>query len=75
MVYASLQGYSSGSSVPSMIVAVPCSPEVLVYLMHVDNVSTVGCLSFGPIEVVLCFCDLSVREKDWHSRARGAKVT
>ncbi len=46
MVCASLQGYSSGSSVPSMIVAVPGSPEVLVYLMHVDNVSTVGYLSF-----------------------------
>ncbi len=37
---------------------------------------TVGCLSFGPI-VSLQFscCDLSVREKDWRSRARGALST
>ena len=34
--------------------------------------STCGCLSFEPIEKILFFCDLSVREKDWCSRARGA---
>ncbi len=27
-----------------------------------------GYLSFGPIEKILCFCDLSVREKDWRSK-------
>ena len=38
---------------------------------------TVGYLSFGPIEKYKknVFCDLSVREKDWRSRARGAKAT
>ena len=36
---------------------------------------TVGCLSFGPIEKILCFCDVSVREKDWRSRARGVQAT
>ncbi len=29
---------------------------------------TVGYLSFGPIEKILCFCDLSVREKDWRGK-------
>ena len=37
---------------------------------------TVGYLSFGPIEKMYnVFCDLSVREKDWRSRARGVKAT
>ncbi len=36
---------------------------------------TVGYLSFGPIEKQYVFCDVSVREKDWRSRARGAKAT
>ena len=31
--------------------------------------------SVGPIEKMLCFCDFCVREKDWCSRARGAKAT
>ncbi len=35
------------------------------------EMDTVGYLSFGPIDK-LCFCNLSVREKDWRSRARGA---
>jgi hypothetical protein len=34
-----------------------------------------GYLSFGPIEKHYVFCDLSVREKDWRSRARGAQAT
>jgi hypothetical protein len=36
---------------------------------------TLGNLSFGSIEKYYVFCDLSVREKDWHSRARGAKAS
>jgi hypothetical protein len=36
---------------------------------------TVEYLSFGSIENIKCFCDLSVREKDCRSRARGAKAT
>ena len=27
-----------------------------------------GYLSLGPIEKILCFCDLSVREKDWRGK-------
>ncbi len=37
--------------------------------------STVGYLSFGPIEKILCFCDLSVRKKVWRSHARGETET
>jgi hypothetical protein len=38
--------------------------------------STVGYLSFGPIEnKYYDFCDQSVREKAWRSRARGAQAT
>ncbi len=36
---------------------------------------TVEYLSSGPIEKYYVFCDLSVREKDWRSRARRAKAT
>jgi hypothetical protein len=37
---------------------------------------TAGCLRFGPIDKIFyVFGDLSVREKDWRSRARGAKAT
>ncbi len=36
---------------------------------------TAGYLSFGPIEKYCVFCELSVREEDWRSRARGAKAT
>jgi serine/threonine protein kinase len=32
-------------------------------------------LSFGPIEKILCICDLSVCKKDWRSCARGANAT
>jgi hypothetical protein len=32
---------------------------------------TVGYLSFGPIEKILCFCDLSVREKDWRAASQA----
>ena len=39
------------------------------------KVCTVGYLSFGPIENILCFCDLCAREKDWHRRACGTKAT
>ena len=34
-----------------------------------------GYLSFGPIgKIVLCFCDVSVREKDWRSRAGSRRL-
>ncbi len=36
---------------------------------------TVWFLSFGPIEKYYDFCDLRVREKDWHSRARVTPAT
>jgi hypothetical protein len=36
---------------------------------------TAGYLSFGPIEEYYEFCNLCVREKDWCSRACGAKAT
>ncbi len=29
---------------------------------------TAGYLSFGPIENAICFCDLSVCEKDWRGK-------
>ena len=36
---------------------------------------TAGCLSVGPIEkYIMCFVTLAC-EKDWRSRARGAKAT
>jgi len=45
-------------------------------LPQVHLQSTVVCLSFGPIEnIYYVFCDLSVRENDWRSRARAAKAT
>ncbi len=37
--------------------------------------STAVCLSFGPILKYFIFCDLSEREKDWRSRARGVQAT
>ena len=33
-----------------------------------------SCLRFGSIEKYYAFCDLSVREKAWCSRVRGAKA-
>jgi hypothetical protein len=36
---------------------------------------TAGYLNFGPIEKILCFCDLSVCEKAWRSLVRGSKAT
>ncbi len=33
--------------------------------------STVGYLSFVPIEKILCFCDLSVREKAWRAASQA----
>ena len=35
----------------------------------------VGYLSLGPIQKTLRFCDISVREKAWRSRAIGVKAT
>jgi hypothetical protein len=49
--------------------------------MHPDQVEllcacTAGCLSFYPIvSLQYSCCDLSVREKAWCCRKRGAKVT
>ncbi len=40
--------------------------------LNVDPASTVGYLSVGPMAQLLLFCDLSVREKAWRSRKRGA---
>ena len=37
--------------------------------------TTLGYPSFGPIKNINVFCDVSVREKDWRSRARGAQAT
>ncbi len=41
--------------------------------LRCDAHVTVGYLSFGPIENIYVFCDLSVREKDWRSRAQDAE--
>ena len=57
-------------------VCVPWSRCACVCVCFMNQDSTVGYLSFGPIEKnIYVFCDLSVREKDWRSRARGAKAT
>ncbi len=32
---------------------------------------TVGYLSFGPIEKILLFCDLCVREKNWRAASQA----
>ncbi len=32
-----------------------------------QGTSAVRCLSFGPFQKILCFCDISVREKDWRA--------
>ncbi len=46
------------------------------FVSCVPNSNTAGYLSFGPIvKKDYVFCDVSVREKDWRSRARGAKAT
>ncbi len=34
-----------------------------------------GYLSFGPIGKILCFCDVSVREKDWQARPLSTCTT
>ena len=30
--------------------------------------NTMGYLRFEPIEIILCFCDISAREKDWRGK-------
>jgi hypothetical protein len=35
--------------------------------MH-DWLTAMGYLSFGPIDIFVCFCDLSVCEKDWFGK-------
>ena len=53
----------------------PCLWLLPVHCCARGGGCTVGYLSFGPIEKYIMFCDLSVREKDWCSRACGAKAT
>ena len=43
--------------------AILAQVRVVLFSYSCDNTPTAGCLSFGPIEFLKCFCDLCVREK------------
>ncbi len=58
-------------SMPSVLLDAICGLLIIAYVCFLGVfaqgvvVRGIVYLSFAPIEKILCFCDLSVHEKDW----------